>query len=139
MATTYLDPPDFKKAQDEIGKALTLDSQQVYYHQTLGWIYEQKERQAKNEDFLERALQEYQTALALNDNLQNSDNEANLLLNLGNGHFALKNYYPAYQYFRKRALHSLKFFDSKREAIFRQRYGEMAFKMGFHEEAVSPA
>ena len=44
LALTYLNPPALDEAEAEIAKALTQNSQVVFYHQTLGWIYEQKER-----------------------------------------------------------------------------------------------
>ncbi len=137
LAVTYLDPPDLDRAEKEIGVALGLDSQQVFFHQTLGWIYEQKERSNPGKDYLERALYEYQTALALNDASRNAENEADLLLNLGNGHYLLKNHYAAYQYYDKRNARTEPFFDENREAVFRQRYGESAFRAGFHDVALT--
>ncbi len=136
LAATYLDPPDLDRAEKEIGLALGLDSQQVFFHQTLGWIYEQKERKQPGADYLERALYEYQTALALNDSDRNSENEADLLLNLGNGHYLLKNHHAAYQYYERRNARQEPFFDANREAVFRQRFGESAFRAGFHDAAL---
>jgi CHAT domain-containing protein/Tol biopolymer transport system component len=128
LAYTYLTTPALDAAETEIGKALTQNSQQVFFHQTLGWVYEQKERQQKG--FLEKALHEYQIALALNDEKENSRNEADLLLNLGNGHYLLNNPLSARHYYQKRDETGLEFLNSDREALYRQRYGEASFKTG---------
>ncbi len=134
LAYTYLTPPALDAAEEEIGKALTLNSQQVFYHQTLGWIYEQKERQQSG--FLEKALHEYQIALALNDENENSRNEADLLLNLGNGHYLLSNLLSARHYYQKREETGLEFLNAEREALYRQRYGEASFRTGDSVNAV---
>lgn len=128
LAYTYLDPPALDEAELEISKALAINSQQVFFHQTLGWIYEQRERQTTG--FLEKALHEYQIALALNNEIDNPRNEADLLLNLGNGHYSLNNPLSARHYYREREKTGLKFVNSEREALYRQRYGEASFKVG---------
>ena len=133
LALTYLNPPALDEAQAEIGKALQLNSQEVFYHQTLGWIYEQKERVEPG--FLEKALHEYQIALALNDG--DSRNEADLLLNLGNGHYLLNNPLSAYHYYKKREDSKEPFLNVDREAVYRQRYGSAAFKSGYSQSAVA--
>ncbi len=134
LAYTYLTPPALDVAEAEIGKALAQNSQQVFFHQTLGWIYEQKERQQSG--FLEKALHEYQIALALNDENENSRNEADLLLNLGNGHYLLSNPLSARYYYQKREEAGLAFLNAEREALYRQRYGEASFKAGDAVNAV---
>ncbi|MFQ5671774.1 MAG: CHAT domain-containing protein [Nitrospinales bacterium] len=136
LAYTYLNPPGLDEAEKEIGQALSVNSQDVYFHQTLGWVFEQKETLQKKEDYLERALQEYQTALALNDEDRNPENEANLLLNLGNGNYLLKNFSTAYHYYKQRAAVQLAFADPRRAAVFYQRFGESAFKAGNSVAAV---
>ena len=130
LAYTYLDPPGLDDAEKEIVRAVSIDSQEVYFHQTLGWVFEQKETLQKKESYLEQALQEYQTALALNDAERDPENEANLLLNLGNGNYLLKNFSAAYYYYKQRAAARLPFADPKRAAIYYQRFGESAFKAG---------
>ena len=133
LAFTYLNPPALDEAEAEIAKALAQNSQEVFFHQTLGWIYEQKERVESG--FIEKALHEYQIALALND--EDSRNEADLLLNLGNGHYLLNNHMSAYHYYKKREDSGEPFLNSEREAIYRQRFGSAAFKSGASGEAVT--
>jgi CHAT domain-containing protein/Tol biopolymer transport system component/Tfp pilus assembly protein PilF len=137
LAYTYLSPPDLTQAEQAISQALAINSQQVFFHQTLGWIYEQKERLATGDDNLERAVSEYQMALALNDEELDAENEANLALNLGNGHYLLNNHFSAYHYYNKRKSSGVPFFNSERESIFHQRFGESAFKSGFHDDSLA--
>ena len=133
LALTYLSPPALDEAEAESGKALQENSQEVFYHQTLGWIYEQKERAESG--FIEKALHEYQIALALNND--DSRNEADLLLNLGNGHYLLNNPLSAYHYYKKREDSNEPFLNVDREAVYRQRYGSAAFKSGYSQIAVT--
>ncbi len=136
LALTYLNPPDLNNAKESIEKALVKQSNNAFYHQTMGWIFEQKEREEGKRDFLEKSLQEYRTALALNDEEVDPQNEANLLLNLGNGNYLLKNYFSSYRYYDKRYHSKRNFVNVDREALFYQRYAESAFKVGFPEQAV---
>lgn len=134
LAYTYLEPPALDAAEVEISKALAQNSQQAFFHQTLGWVYEQKER--RQSGFLEKALREYQIALALNDEKEKPRNEADLLLNLGNGHYSLNNPLSARHYYRKREDTGLPFLSGEREGVYRQRYGEVSFKVGDPSNAV---
>lgn len=133
LALTYLNPPALDEAEAEIAKALTQNSQEVFYHQTLGWIYEQKER--KSSGYIEKALHEYQIALALND--KDPRNEADLLLNLGNGNYLLNNPLSASHYYKKREDSNEPFLNLDREAVYRKRYGSSAFKSGNPQVAVT--
>ncbi len=136
LAHTYLKNPDFDLAEKEIREAIRIDSQQLFFHQTLGYVYEQMESILKRSDYLERALQEYQTALSLTNSNESPRNEADLLLNLGNGNFLLNNFSAAFRYYKKREKSGLSFLDETREAIYYSRYGESAFKSGFSNEAI---
>ncbi len=137
LAYTYLDPPDLKSAEKYIRQALRLNANNVYYHQTLGWVFEQLERANPNADYLERTVQEYQDALVLNDPFLHPQNEADLMLNLGNGNYLLSNYFSAYLVYDQRHNLGRPFFNEQREAIFYQRFAESAFKSGHAEEAVT--
>ena len=136
LTYTYVDPPDLKNSEKWIRQALRLDAHNVYYHQTLGWVFEQLERTHPNADYLERAVQEYQDALVLNDPFVYPQNEANLLLNLGNGNYMLSNYFSAYLVYDQRFKSGRPFLNEQREALFYQRFGESAFKSEHPDEAV---
>ena len=134
LAVTYLSPPDLDQAEKEIGIALSKNAVQPFFHQTLGWVYEQKERASKNKGYLEKAIHEYEIALSLVNEKKNPQNAADLFLNLGNAHYLLKSRLTALYYYSKRSRHP--FYVADREAIYRQRYGETAFKAGLHETAI---
>ncbi len=134
LAYTYLTPPNLKEAENEIDQALTADSLNPFYHQTLGYVYEQKENSGEKGS-LERAVHEYQIALALNDEALRPRNEADLALNLGNGNYLLKNFNSAYLYYKKRLDRKIDFINPDREALYYRRFGESAFKSGLPDEA----
>ncbi len=136
LAYTYLSPPGLDMAEKEINQALVVNSQETYYHQTLGWVFEQKERLHPGKEYLEKALQEYSTALALNDENISPENEADLFLNLGNGNHLLRNHLEARHYYQKRKKSKVEFVNADREIIYYQRFGESAFKAGYPDEAV---
>lgn len=135
LALTYLDGPFVDEAIKLVKKSITLNSQVSYFHQTLGWLYEQKDIEDKRGIYLEEALEEYQTALSLNDEVEYPLNEANLLLNYGNASFKLQNFNMAYKFYRMRLDTKVSFDNHKRESLFYQRFGQAAFKQGEYSEA----
>ncbi|MDP6625854.1 MAG: tetratricopeptide repeat protein, partial [Nitrospinota bacterium] len=135
LALTYLDPPQLDDAIDLIKQSITLNSQVSPYHQTLGWLYEQKGILDKKADYLERALEENQMALAFNDENEYPENEANLLLNYANTSFNLQNFDTAYRYFKLRLDTGVPFENLDRESLFYQRFGQSAFKQGEYAQA----
>ena len=134
LSLTYLTPPDLNQAEKEIGTALSKDAVQLFFHQTLGWLYEQKERDIKNKGYLERAIHEYEIALMLSEETGNVQNTADLHLNLGNAHYLLNNHQTALYYYRKRS--DQPFYIADREAIYHQRFGESSFKVGLQDTAI---
>ncbi|MFQ5481454.1 MAG: CHAT domain-containing protein, partial [Nitrospinaceae bacterium] len=136
LAYTYLEPPDLDRARQWIGRALLQNGDIVFYHQTLGWIYEQMERAAPRAGYLERAAQEYETALALNDPVKDPQNQADLLLNLGNGQYALNNFFSAALYYARRLKTGGEFGNPRQELLFYRRFGESVFKTGQPAKAV---
>ncbi|QPJ66624.1 MAG: CHAT domain-containing protein [Candidatus Nitrohelix vancouverensis] len=136
LLATYHNPPDLKRAESEIGAALERDPSQLFFHQTLGWVYEQKERMLKASGSLERAVHEYEIALALNDENDKPENEADLYLNLGNTHYQLSNPTTAFYYYTLREDSAFPFYVKEREAIYRQRFGETAYKSGLLDSAI---
>ena len=164
LALTYLDPPPLDEAIELIKQSINLNlqggrattkmataqlpdknfakktqfyrfAQVSYFHQTLGWLYEQKDMEDKRGVYLEQALEEYQVALALNDENEYPGNEADLFLNYGNASFNLQNFDTAYKYYRLRQETGITFEDPRRESIFYQRFGRAAFKEGEYPEA----
>lgn len=137
LALTYLKELPIDAAIKLVRKSIALNSQVSYFHQTLGWLYEQKDSENNSGVYLEQALEAYQTALALNDESEFPDNEANLLLNYGNASFNLQNFNIAYKFYKMRLETKVLFESVSRESLFYQRFGQAAFKQGEYSEAVS--
>ncbi len=139
LALTYLDTPPIDESIKLIKHSINLNSQVSYFHQTLGWLYEQKGMEDKRGIYPEQALEEYQTALALNDENEYPENEAALLLNYGNVSFNIQNYGIAYRYYgmshRLRQKKNIPFENFKQESLYYQRFGQAAFKQGEYSKA----
>lgn len=136
-----------------IERARELDGQILQIHQTLGWLYVQKDLYLKKQlqkvdfvssatrrfgivkeffgvetpNYLEMAADAYLLAYSLTDD--GSVDRANLDLNLGNTYFELHNYPKALEYFsrRIRMLASIPLRDLKGEALLFRNAGRSAF------------
>lgn len=134
LSYTYIEPPALDAAESEIKKALSIDYSFPFAHQTLGWIYEVKDRMGK-EKTLGSAVDEYQVALALLG-AEDKQQSADLLLNIGNGYSALGNHEKAYEFYKKRLETGIGFDETKREAVFYENLGNAASRIGKYKEAV---
>ena len=137
LALSYSVPPDFPVVIKHMEQAIEKDSGISYFHQTLGWAYEQEERIQGKTGFLEKAEGEYRIALELNDEFQFPEVESNLLLNLGNIYMALNNYHEAYRHYQQRENRFAPVGDSFTELLYRKNYGEACFKAGRSEESLT--
>jgi len=124
LALSYSQPPDFPRIIGLIERAIQLDPGISYFHQTLGWAYEQEERLNAKKGYLEKAEEEYRIALALNDEFQFPDVESNVLLNLGNTYLALGNFREAYRHYKLREAFPVLGGNSVTEILYRKNYGE---------------
>ena len=136
LALSYSTPPDIGRVIEVIEKATQRNPRVSYFHQTLGWAYEQAERMGKA-GALEQAEREYRIALELNDGFQFPDVERNLLLNLGNTYMGLGNYAEAYRHYARRSETGIADRDVMRELLYRKSYGEACFKTGKTEESIA--
>jgi CHAT domain-containing protein/Tfp pilus assembly protein PilF len=136
LALTYAEKPDFPRIIDYLAQAVRLDPGVAYYHQTLGWAYEQYARVGGESVLLTEAARSYLTALELLDPLVFPEAEANLLLNLGNIFFSQGNHAEAYKYYRQREMREHRFPTLLTEVLFRRHYGESCFKIGRNSEAI---
>lgn len=136
LALSYATPPDIGRVIEVIEKATGSDPRVSYFHQTLGWAYEQAERMGKA-GTLEQAEREYRIALELNDSFQFPEVESNLLLNLGNANMGLGNYPEAYRHYARRSETGRADRDTMRELLYRKSYGEACFKTGRTEESIA--
>ncbi|MBW2306037.1 MAG: CHAT domain-containing protein [Deltaproteobacteria bacterium] len=141
LALTYLKPPQFDQAFREISLAIDREGQDPYFHQTLGWLLEQKESMSPGSDYLEAALESYRAALGLMDPREFPRDYANLLLNMGNAAFLLGNQAAAYTWYRRRELSGRPFVGADlkpapaQERIYLMRYGRAAYHVGKSDEA----
>ena len=137
LALSYSEPPDFPAVIELMEQAIQKDPGVSYFHQTLGWAYEQEERIHSKKGFLEKAEGEYRIALELNDEFQFPQVESNLLLNLGNIYMALNNYQEAYRHYQQREERFAPDGDTVTELLYRKHYGEACFKTGRSEESLT--
>ncbi len=135
LALTYLEPPQLDRAFQEVSLAVEMNGQDPYFHQTLGWLLEQKESAHPGSGDLEAALEAYRSALGLMDPVEFPRDYANLLLNIGNAAFLLGNQSAAYEWYRKRELSGRSFENTFQERMYLFRYGRAAFHVGKIQEA----
>lgn len=135
LALSYATPPNLTRVIEIIEEATRLDPGVSYFHQTLGWAYEQAER-AGRRGALEQAEREYRVALELNDSFRFPEVESSLLLNLGNAYMGLGNYAEAYRHYVRRREVKTAGGDSMRELLYRKSFGEACFKTGRTEESI---
>ena len=137
LALSYSEPPDFPQVIHLMEQAIQKDPGISYFHQTLGWAFEQEERIHGKNGYLEKAEGEYRIALELNDGFQFPEVESNLLLNLGNTYMALNNFREAYRHYQQRDNRFSPVGDSLTELLYRKNYGEACFKSGRSEESLT--
>ena len=137
LATSYSQPPNFPKIIELVMEAIRINPGISYFHQTLGWAYEQEERSGGKKGYLEKAESEYRLSLEQNDEFLFPDVESNLLLNLGNTYMALKNFQEAYRHYRQREVFPARLQNPATELAFRKNYGEACFKVGKSAEAIT--
>jgi CHAT domain-containing protein/tetratricopeptide (TPR) repeat protein len=138
LSLTYLDPPSwFDDSIDIIEQALLINPQLPYAHQTLGWIHEQLARYNDEQEKLHQAADSYQSALSLLDKRLYPRQAADLLLNLGNVHYALKNYGEAYGYYKRREESKIGIISPIRKMVFYEQYGRSAFMSKQLQDAIS--
>ncbi len=136
LALTYLNPPDLDRSSDLIREAISKDNLDPWFHQTLGWIYEQEEYLLGEGDFADLALQEYQFALAFMPEDGGIKRRADLNLNIGNINFLLKNCADTIKNYKAREQSGVDFLSRQAESIFYQRFGECEFKQGEDAKAI---
>jgi len=124
------------EARDLIKKSILLNGQIEYFHQTLGYIYETLESVYGENELLELALDSYRKAYFLNDQTTNPDNTANLILNLGNTYFNLKQYGKAFDFYDNRLRTEKPFDNVNTEIQFYRHLGMCAFQINDSEKTI---
>ncbi|QTA82099.1 Tetratricopeptide repeat-containing protein [Desulfonema limicola] len=138
--TYYEDKQSLEKAEKLLLQAIELDKNQEYFYQTLGYVIENLETVYKKTGnlkvSLESALEAYKTAWFLNDNKNNPENAANLLLNMGNVCFLLGQFDKALAYYNHRIEITESFEDENTEIMFYRHLGTAAFQSQSSEKAI---
>ncbi len=131
------DKASLAKAQEWIRKAIAINGQTAYFHQTSGYISEVMETVYGVPGGLETALASYKKAYFLNDGEKDPANGANLSLNLGNIYFLLGQFSDAFRYYSRRLESGAPFDGEEMEILFYRRLGEAAFQIHEPGQAVS--
>ncbi len=135
LAATYTG--DLSRAKKRFAKALELDSSMAFAHLGLGWVHEQEEYRAPGtSDALEKAVYEYSTARSLFEGARNHDATAEAALNLGNAFARLGQFDLAFEQYLTRETSGVPFQNATQEIIFRERFGQAAFRAGEHDVAL---
>ena len=131
LALTYVGPPaHFHQARAAIERALALDAQNPFAHQTLGWLHEQRHLRRGDKEQLQRAAAAYETASGLLRTGTWPRAAADLELNLGNVLFALGHHRRAEQHYRRRWQSEVGFRLPQRRLVFLERFGRSALLSG---------
>ena len=129
LCLTYLNQKQpLYRAIELIEKAIQLNGQIQYFHQTLGYIYEILETAYNESNRLEMALEAYKKAYFLNDPKKNPTNAAHLSLNIGNACYLLKQYQSAMRYYSQRDSSAIPFDYIETRIMFYLRYGISSFQ-----------
>lgn len=134
LILTYKKEIDLNSALKYVNRAIQLKRDVSYYYQLAGWICEQMEMINKKSGRLETAIDNYKIALNLTDS-DNVKSKSELLLNIGNAYYYLKNYDFSFKFYNKRlALIDLlpqEYFDAARESLYYERLGNSAYYTGY--------
>ena len=119
-----------EEAQKLIQKAIGINGQIAYFHQTSGYISEVLETVYGKPGGLEAAMESYRKAYFLNDQESDPVNGANLSLNLGNISYLLGQFSDAFENYSRRLDSGAPFDNEDTEILFYRRLGESAFQIG---------
>lgn len=137
LGLTYVDKPPFAKSETLIKSAIAVNDRDPWRHQTLGWIYDNREASVKDGVNAELAMQEYAYAYALTDAEAYPARAADLLLNMGNVNYALNNCAEALENYHAREKLGGVVKKGEAESVYHQRKGECEFRAGDDEKAVA--
>jgi len=137
LCLTYLNTESSaEEARKMLVRAVNMNGQIEYFHQTLGYVFEVLETVYQQEGSLEKALESYKKAYFLNNPKANPENAANLLLNLGNTYFSLGRYQNSFLKYKELQRMERPFYNRDREILFYRRLGMAAFQTGENNESI---
>ncbi|MEO5345578.1 MAG: CHAT domain-containing protein [Magnetococcus sp. YQC-9] len=136
LALTYGETLDYERLIAILEAVVNEVPDVAAYRQTLAWVHEQFERSGKGErGHLEKALQGYQAALRLTDVANAPQEEADLLLNIGHVHHAMRNHGEALRYWQRWLQKKRPLADPLAQALLYRKMGESAFKTERSQDA----
>ena len=121
---------NLEEAESLIKRAIQIQGDVEYFHQTLGYLLEVMETVHKRPGGLEAALDSYQKAYFLNNPEKDPVNEAHLSLNMGNIYFLLGHFTKAFDNYSRRLSSGIPFDHEETEILFYRRFGASAFQIG---------
>lgn len=131
MCLSYKEGRDnLEEAESLIKRAIQIQGDVEYFHQTLGYLSEVMETVHNRPGGLEAALDSYQKAYFLNDPAKDPANAAHLSLNLGNIYFLLGQFRKAFDNYSRRQSSGTPFDHEETEILFYRRFGASAFQIG---------
>ena len=124
------------EAASLIKRAIQIQGDVEYFHQTFGYLSEVMETVHKKSGGLEAALDSYQKAYFLNNPEKDTANAAHLSLNMGNIYFLLGQFRQAFENYSKRLSSGIPFDDEETEILFYRRFGASAFQTGEQDRPI---
>jgi len=121
---------NLEEAESLIKRAIQIQGDVEYFHQTLGYLSEVMETVHKRPGGLETALESYQKAYFLNNPEKDPANAAHLSLNMGNIYFLLGQFTKAFDNYSRRLGSGTPFDKEETEILFYRRFGASAFQIG---------
>ncbi len=139
-ALTFVTPVPLDDAEREIRAALDLDPRFAAAHLTLGWIFEQRERQQRGAGWLEEAARSYEVAKGLVDPNADAELWAAANLNHGNALFALgTDPSRAFDAYLTRELCPAPYDNPLTELLFRESFARVALRVEAFDVAIDMA
>ncbi len=121
---------NLEEAESLIKRAIQIQGDVEYFHQTFGYLSEVMETVHKRPGGLEAALDSYQKAYFLNNPEKDPANAAHLSLNMGNIYFLLGQFTKAFDNYSRRLSSGILFDKEETEIVFYRRFGASAFQIG---------
>ncbi len=138
LAISYVEPIDYPRMITLLTQLTEQQPNVAYFHQTLAWAHEQYETLGHGErGHLEIAAQEYRTTWRLIRRTATPQRLADLMLNLGNVYFAMRNYDQAYRYFDRWIKSNQSLSTPLQSALLYRKLAESAFKSDHTQEAAN--
>ena len=128
----------FELSEESLKIATHLKPDFIPAYLTSGWIYQVHAGIDKDNfaEYIENAVPLYQSAIHFNDEVEDSEQESYLCLNLANLYYNLQNYSQALQYYNRKIEHNKAFENKLQESFYYYHRGYAAWFLGGDNAAV---